>query len=416
MGVLRFWWRRLASVLSITVCSFVLTESSVEALTVSTVARVSAMGGQYRTGSAHSQGVNLDAYLVPAIKVHPRLFLVPIYIRSVHQTQSVYSFLGEKTLVKIQADQTTLLRADWIVSSTWHIKPRFGYINEWLKQSNNESLLHGLFNYNRWLGGCSAEAVLGQHSFEWGYEYSLVRYPNYQSLASDPRLTTTGITQAVGRDVLNFDSHEASIAYDSGTSYRPWNWNGKVVWVHENFGDQKVITQGPGGFEGVSAKQRADNIVMLLGKQTHQPVGPWFFGFGETWEYYLSNQNAFDAAQTLVSPFTPHYYDFWEMAINPFLSFSRNRAAWEIRLDGNLAYRQYLYRRTQNQFGAFQEDSLIYTFLSSGTLTCRRHLYKGFYAILTTSVLQSSSNTRYEANYPYNYTVWTYLGGISWEH
>jgi len=41
---------------------------------------------------------------------------------------------------------------------------------------------------------------------------------------------------------------------------------------------------------------------------------------------------------------------------------------------------------------------------------------KGLHAVLTGNVLTYWSNTRYEANYPYNYTVYTYLGGLSWDY
>ena len=49
-----------------------------------------------------------------------------------------------------------------------------------------------------------------------------------------------------------------------------------------------------------------------------------------------------------------------------------------------------------------------------GKLTGERWL-KGFHAVLTANILTYWSNTRYEVNYPYNYTVYNYLGGLSWD-
>src|SRR5207302_7906925 len=194
----------------------------------------------------HSTGFNLDADIVPTLKLRPRLYLVPVYMRSYQETQRMGQFLGQNTLVQRQMDQYTSIRLDWIATKIWHLRPRFGYNNEWIQQSNNENLWGGLFNYYRFFAGMGAEAVLPCGSVSIVYEYSTTHYPNYQSLTSDPRLTTTGITQNLGRDVLNFNAHETTLAYDTGASRQPWHENVKFTWVREDFTDQKIILQAPG--------------------------------------------------------------------------------------------------------------------------------------------------------------------------
>ncbi len=52
-------------------------------------ASVSALGGRYLTGDTHSTGINADYDFVPAIQVNPTLLVIPIYIGSYHETQSV---------------------------------------------------------------------------------------------------------------------------------------------------------------------------------------------------------------------------------------------------------------------------------------------------------------------------------------
>ncbi len=411
----RFFFWRMGALIS----SFLTLSSSVllgaNAFKFSPVARVSALGGQYYTGTTHSSGANIDIYIVPAFRLHPRLYLVPVYIRTLHQTQTVRNYAGENTLVQIQADQMSLLRADWIVTPVWHIKPRVGYSNQWIKQSSNESLTSGLFNYNRLTGGVAAQAVLPQGSFELGYEYSLVRYPNYHALAADPRLTSTGVTQAVGKDVLDFNSHETSIAFDTGWTHPPWRWSAKQVWVREDFIDHHVISQRPGGFESVLPQNRTDDIFLLTFEESRRFHSRALLSLGESFQYYMSNQNAFDSTHPFfATPFTYRYYNFLEADLNPALTLYLDKAQWELRLEGNFQVRQYTHRRTQDGYGTYQ-NNLIYQTIRGGTLTLRRKLFKGFYLVLTSSILTASSNTRYEANYPYNYTVWNYLGGLSWE-
>src|SRR5258706_15130552 len=109
--------------------SFVLTGlcvlvSGAEALSVSPIVRVSALGGEFFTTSAQATGGNYDAVLAPVIGVTPSLYLIPIYYGSYKQVSSIYDFLGESTLIEKQLDHQAALRTIWMINSTWRIKPR----------------------------------------------------------------------------------------------------------------------------------------------------------------------------------------------------------------------------------------------------------------------------------------------------
>ncbi len=401
---------------SILVTLCFLTSEVTSAVTVSPLARLSALGGQYFTGATHSNGANVDASFVPAISLTPRLALIPIYLGSYNETQSVYTFLGENTLVQKQFDQTFVLRGVWAASASWRLKPRAGYKKEWAQQSTDQNLWNGLFNYDRVFGGLSAERLVTNGSWELGYEYSRTRYPNYQSLSSDPRLTATGITASAGQDVLNFRSHETSLTYQHQTTDKRLSYSGTFDWVRENFVDQKVITQGSGGFEDFVDTPRTDDIFNLALQQGWQPNARWGFGLGETLQYYVSNQNAFDAQINLFNaPFTYRYYNYVDVQLHPSVTRAWQDGRWQTTLSGSWGYRRYSHRRTQDGDGIFQ-NGLVHSMNRGGTLTVRYRIVKGLYGLLTGSILTYSSNTRYEANYPYNYTVSTYLGGLSWEY
>ncbi len=181
------------------------------ALTLSPYGHLTALGGQYFTGQTHSTGVNADGSFVPTLKFNSHLTLFPIFFGSYHETQSVYQFLGENTLIQRQLDLQGVLRLDWAFRRSWHFIPRAGYKQEWTKQTRDDSLWNGLFKHNRVFGGASVRREFARGgALEGGVEYGLTVYPNYQSLSADPRLTSTGITSNSGRNVLNYRSIETS--------------------------------------------------------------------------------------------------------------------------------------------------------------------------------------------------------------
>lgn len=387
-------------------------------MTFTPIARLSALGGQYYTGSTHSTGANIDYSFVPVLGLNSKLYLIPIVIGAYKETQSVYNFLGENTLIQKQLEQTGVVRFAYAVRSNYRLKPRVGYKRSWVKQSTDGSLTGGLFNYGRAFMGISTERILANGTLELGYEYSQTRYPNYTALDADPRLTTTGITASAGTDVLNFNSHEASLNYQLISADKRWGLSSNFAWLRETFVDQKVISQDANGFESFVDKKRTDDIFNLALQQTAKPSSRWTFGMSETFQYYLSNQNAFDATQLFVNPFTYRYYNFYDAQLAPSVLRAWGEAGrWETTLAGQFGYRRYTHRRTQNGSGTYQ-NALIYSASRGGTFTLRYKFpkIKGLSAILTSSVLTYWSNTRYEANYPYNYTVYNYQGGLSWEY
>jgi hypothetical protein len=389
-------------------------------LTFTPIMQVNALGGQYYTGSDHSDGGNFDGSFVPVLGLTPSFYLIPVYLGSFHHTQSVYNFLGENTLIDKQVDQTLVLRAAWAFTADWRFKPRVGYRREWIKQSTDETLSTGLFNYYRAFGGASVERVLGNGSIEFSYEYGPTRYPNYQALDSDPRFTSTGITQSAGTDVLNFNAHETSIIYQNGGNRR-LSLLANFTWVRENFVDQRIITSDEQGFQDFVDTNRKDDVLNLALQQSLRANEAWRFGMGETFQYYLSNQNAYDATQIFGTPYTYRYYNFFDLQVYPSLTRYWDHQRWECTLGGTFGYRQYAHRKAQDEFGTNTND-LIHSWNRGANLTVRYAIFhdsenrylRGLYAVLTGTILTYTSNTRYEANYPYNYTVYNYLGGLSW--
>jgi hypothetical protein len=412
--------KRIPFILAVTIAWQSVTPA--EAVTYTPIAHLSLLGGQYFTGDTHSNGGNFDGSFVPVLGLSSRFYLIPILMTSYHQTQSVYNFLGQNTLIEEQLDQTGVLRAAWAINSNWRLKPRIGAKKEWIQESSDETLSDGLFNYHRLFGGASLERALGNGSLEMGYEYGATRYPNYQALDSDPRLTSTGITQNAGTDVLNFNSHELSLLYQLSASNNRWNAGSNFTWIRENFRDQKVIGVDSQGFQSFEDTQRVDDIFNLALSQTLRTSHRWGYSVGETFQEYLSNQNSFDANQLFGTPFTGGYYNFFDMQFTPTVTLFTLEERLQYSLGGTLGYRKYAHRKAQDGFGTNLDDQ-IHSWDRGLNLVIRympyrassNHWLRGLGLMLTGSVLTYKSNTRYEANYPYNYTVMNYLGGLTWD-
>jgi len=382
--------------------------SPAHSLTVKPIVRLTALGGQYFTETTHSSGANVDWAVVPVVEVNSRLRIIPVVIGFYRETQSVYNFLGENTLILRQLDQNAILRLAWDITPHWRLKPRAGYRSSWVEQGTNEKLGTGLFNNTRTIAGASLERILPNGRFEFGYEYQPTKYPNYQALISDPRLTSTGITNQAGTHVLDYHGHDVALAYELGDVDQRWNLSLNFDWIRQGFTDQKTVLD-LGQFED---ENRADDIY-VLGMQSQWSLSEhWRTQFNLTTMYNTSNQNAFDANQL---KFIPRYYNFIDNQLTPSITWSLNDRKWETTLGLIYGYRRYSHRLTQDGSG-FYEDKLIYSQNRGASIVVRYRIWKNLFGMLTGNVLTYWSNTRYEVNYPYNYTTYNYLGGLSFEY
>jgi hypothetical protein len=380
-------------------------------ISVSPLIRFSALGGQYFTTSVNSTGANVDLSIIPAIGLSPTLSLTPILIGSYHETQSPYNFQGQNVLIQRQVDHLEVLYLTWAVSPQWKLKPRAGYKQELVKQDIDDSLSSGLFNYNRSFAGASVERDFNHGSLEVAYEFSRDIYPNYQALTSDPRLAATGITSEAGTNVLNFNAYDTSLDYEFSPAGSTWHFSYNFHWIRQKFTDQNVV-QDLGAIEN---RGRIDDVLELSTQQTFtfKRWGRyWNPTLAETFQYYISNQNAFDANQLF---FTPSYYDFVDIQLNPSVTTPLIPGRLEVTWLAGLGFRQYTHRQTQDPSGAYLGD-LIHSWNRSLGGIVKYRITKSLYAILVRNIVTYSSNTQFEQNYPYNYTVFDILGGLTWEY
>ena len=375
-------------------------------MSVAPYANLTALGGPYFGSGSRSNGASIDGALLPAVTVNPHLAFFPIVFGSYQEVQSVYQFFGENVLIQRRLDLQGGLRGEWQFAENWFLKPRFGYKEEWAQQSQGESLWNGLFKYNRAFAGTSLQRKWGKQSLEVGFDYSATTFPNYHSLTSGP--------DAPGQNVLDFHSTEVSLIYDLSSQDQRFHWNSNLTWVEERFSDQKVVTVGDAGTGVFSDRNRTDDIVNLALKQTFQVSPRWVFSSVETLMDYISNQNSFDSTQLSASPFTPRYYDFGDVQLNPSLTLLLDQQKWTFTVGGSLGYRQYWDRLAQDGDGQFLSGR-AYSMNRGATFTTTYRFWKRWKLVFTGSALTYFSNTRFEQNYPYNYSVYTYLAGLNYE-
>jgi hypothetical protein len=133
----------------------------------------------------------------------------------------------------------------------------------------------------------------------------------------------------------------------------------------------------------------------------------------EVLQYYLSNQNAFDATQANAAPFTYRFYNYADAQLLPSITLTVGR--FDTTVTGNFGFRRYSHRQTQDGAGNFT-GSLIHTFNRGGTAVTRFRMAKGLYLVLSRSLVTYISNTQFELDYPYNYSVFNVYGGMTWEY
>ncbi len=69
----------------------------------------------------------------------------------------------------------------------------------------------------------------------------------------------------------------------------------------------------------------------------------WSFSLGETFQYYLSNQNTFDATQLDTPSFTYRYYNYLDTQLAPSVTLTIGR--FETGVIGSFGFRLYSHRR-----------------------------------------------------------------------
>lgn len=380
------------------------------------VANVSILGGQYWVSGSvpTSMGGNVDLFFSPVINFSPKIALLPIYTGTYVGTKDVRELIGGGTLTQETLDHSLSLKFTDKLSEQWKIKGRIGYKLEYLKETKDETWGDGLFDYNKIIMGMELERNLETTNSRIGLDYYVMHYPNYKSLVTEngfetaiDTVTYSEISNQAGIDVLDYSAISAFFERSKKFSKDIVGTAHYDISI-KNFKDQKIV-QNTGEF---SSALRKDLVHYLtLGIDIGSPKA--MFGLTDGIQYYDSNQNSFDTAN---SKFISGYYNYFQNAVMPSLCFALGNQEKPVKLSlfWDISWRLYKERLSQSADAAYNSDKISQLVNTTG-LNLLYPIGGNLSAKLSANYRDSASNMHYEKNYKYNYYTFNYFIGINWE-
>ncbi|MBD3272334.1 MAG: hypothetical protein GF384_07340, partial [Elusimicrobia bacterium] len=254
------------------------------------VASCEMMGGQYYVdGDNTSFKGNLDAFYVPVINLSESTALLPIYKGFYAGTKGVEELVGGGTLFQTSMNHALYTKMVHRRPSGTVYKASVGGRGEWLAETEDETLSNGLFNNYRYSLGGGLEKPLNNKVLKLGVDFSYTDYINYQALSSDDRFADAGVTSQMGTDILNFYSSDISAAMVFAFS-KQMSLLTEYRASYLMFPDQKVVQ-----LSGEYASSKRHDFMNTINLNGIVDVASARLGLGYGFQYYLSNQNAYDA-------------------------------------------------------------------------------------------------------------------------
>jgi hypothetical protein len=388
----------------------------------------SVLGGQYffQGANANVSG-NASVTAADAMKLDERWSLVPMFLGSYQGTKGVNDQVAAGTLFQQAADERASLTGIYSPDgSNWKLRPQASYKYEFLKETRDETWLHGLFDYEKIGAGFEAENIYNDpFSYKLGADFYRIRFPNYQSLESQAPTDPLGnpLSRAnVNKNVL--DSYNYAL---SASASRPFPYNDPVVAVSAGYSftwqeyiDQSIV-DGRGQLTDHRPYGRRDFLQALSGGLGYpRPVnllgheGRLDAALNGSFAYNGSNQNLYDAA---TNQFFFDAYSYYSLGIGSSfdLSWGDKKHPTSAGVSFNYVDTQYFGRQAENGDGLYQGASQ-WQDRYAVTLKCGYPVSPGFYLRGQANFLWARSNNTFEKTYAYNYRTANYLMGFSYEY
>ena len=338
--------------------------------------------------------------------------VIPRFSARYQGNRRLLELSGGGTFFQQAVDGNVSLKYMQKINGQATLKVNAGFSKEWLQETVDEGWGLGLYDYNK--SGAGIELDLRRETIRGGYNYYIMRFPNYWTLASS---ADTFNLETVGKFVLDYDANEifvlgsgmltGEIMYKYGYTYTrldyPWqnlvDSNGQYIDI-KRFDNIHCGTVGLNWFFPEK----------IAGSVSFEPAMSLAYNL----TYNQSNQNHYDADPARLMP-VEHYYDYAQ---------SRATASYNIHfypseLDATAAftyiYKGYLNRPLQHSDGEYGTEKM-YQQSASFSVYLDYPVWDYFSIFLSAGANSSSSNNKYETVYTYNYTSANYLLGISFKY
>ena len=369
------------------------------------------MGQLFENGKASSWQGNAALNVTPAVKFSDAFGLIPTYSFAYRGTKSVTDLGSGGQL--FQDSMTHALRAKGVWKrGDLKLKPQVGYRVELMRETRDESWGKGLFDYRKPSAGLEAEYAFGERGTATaGFDWYLIRFPNYRSLESSVQGQGLGREQAEARTL---DS--SNLAWTLGGSFPTAIPDVKgrlnLGLTRRSFGQQHIV-RASGLLTGETRRDTIKSVTggLFWGKRVREDFGV-FLSLDGGWSRVDSNQNHFDAE---TSVFTSNFYSYEERTVAPRAAVIAGRRRVELGVSYQRVDRLYLSRRAQDEAGAVTPDAWEIA-QDNFVFDLGVPLNKRWKLIAVSSIATARSNQRYQKFFRTNYTLQSHMLGVSFTY
>jgi hypothetical protein len=369
------------------------------------------LGQLYENGSASSWEGNASLQATPAVKFNEQWGLIPTYAFNYQGTKSVTDLGSGGQLFQDSMSHALLVKGIW-KRGDLKLKPHAGYRWEFLRETTDEKWGKGLFDYRKPSAGLDAEYGFAEGwTGSAGFDWYQIRFPNYSSLESGVVAQGLGRAEAEPRTL---DSN--NLSWTAGGSFPTplpdVKGNLTLNWTARSYGQQHLVAAS----SDLTAGTRADQIksvsgALSWGRKISDDFG-LFLNLQGAWTRVDSNQNNYDASVNL---FLPNYYSYEERSIQPRATAVLGPRHVEFAVAYLNSYRRYVSRPAQDAGGAYLGDPQ-YIEQDNFVFDLAVPIDKHWKAVATASMASASSNQQYQLFFKTNYTLQSYLLGVSYSY
>lgn len=305
----------------------------------------------------------------------------------------------------------------WEFAEGWAVRPLVFADWVYVKETDDEDLGDGLYDYRDLGGGLELtrtlaktetsrlEARTGGRIFEREYE-------NYLSLVSlfDPN----GSPEVHEKD---FTGYKWNIALQSDRK-EGWSAGAEYILLYKDFTDKRTINSN--GIRSTD-ETREDFVHYLMLNASHPLPAGFRLRLDVQLSHNDSNLDFYDTRNTAGlgdDTFVPGYFDYLSVTAGPSIGY-RRQIGEERFFEASVGYAytnlSYSDRKAQDAAGVYgtdEEEDEKHVFSARTSVPLTRHLAW----ISSVSYTIADSNQKFENFYLYNYESWTALSGLSFRY
>ncbi|MBN1383812.1 MAG: hypothetical protein JW983_02865 [Elusimicrobia bacterium] len=392
-----------------------LTYSLTAAVKVIPVVDLQLLSGQYfYDGSANNLAGNMFFNVTPAIKLNEKFSIIPGLTTQYKATKQIEDLAGGGTLFQDVLDGNLSSRFIYKLFDNLKLKLDTSYKLEYRRETKDESIADGLFDYKKVSYGFETEyAISKQYSARIGADRFTIKFPNYESLESGTTAAAAGLSRELaGSNVLDTKNISGSAG---ATAKLPFDitLDADCIYIKKDFDDQPIVLLTG----SLSSEQREDKVYIgnlgLIAPVLKKDKLKIIAVCNGMYTVTNSDQNHYDARKTT---FIENYYDYTSKYYNPAVTFLFGTKPYAVTASYGLEDKKYKDRPVQDENGTYDLERKIWSETQNTTVSFIYPVSKGFKLKASTTYLWERSNMGYEELYKYKYNTANYLMGFSYEY